>query len=120
MTAHENAAEEAFAASRDLFFEGIAHFENGRLERALVCFEECQRLTPGRASVLGNLGVTLFHLNRLEEAIPALRQATGADASLAQAWACLGLAHGAKQQWRVQADALEKRSHCRRGRYRSG
>lgn len=108
MTVHENPPEGQFAQSRALFFEGIEHFENGRLEPARACFERCQALTPGRPSVLGNLGVTLFHLGRWDEAIPVLRQATGADPSLADAWACLGLAHGAQRQWQAAAGALEK------------
>jgi predicted TPR repeat methyltransferase len=91
-----------------MFFEGIEHFENGRLEPARICFEACQALTPGRPSVLGNLGITLFHLRRWEAAIPVLRQATTADPSLAEAWACLGFASEAQGQWQVAAEALDK------------
>ena len=108
MTVHANPTEEQVAQSRALFFEGIEHFENGRLEPARICFEKCQALTPGRPSVLGNLGVTLFHLRRWEAAIPVLRQATTADPSLAEAWACLGLANEAQGQWPAAAEALEK------------
>ena len=108
MTVHANPTEEQVAQSRALFFEGIEHFENGRLEPARICFEKCQALTPGRPSVLGNLGITLFHLRRWEAAIPVLRQATTADPSLAEAWACLGLAHEAQRQWQAAAEALEK------------
>ncbi|MET0918965.1 MAG: tetratricopeptide repeat protein [Burkholderiales bacterium] len=100
--------EEQLAQSRALFFEGIEHFENGRLEPACICFEKCEALTPGRPSVLGNLGITLFHLRRWEAAIPILRQATAADPSLAEAWACLGLANETQRQWQAAADALEK------------
>ena len=108
MTAPPPPADEPFARSRALFFEGIGHFENGRLEQARQCFEECQALTPGRPSVLGNLGVTLFHLGRWEEALPVLRQATAADPALADAWVCLGLGHEAQRQWPAAAEALEK------------
>ena len=108
MTVHANPTEEQVAQSRALFFEGIEHFENGRLEPARICFEKCQALTPGRPSVLGNLGITLFHLRRWEAAIPVLRQATTADPSLAEAWACLGLANEARGQWQAAAEALEK------------
>ena len=58
--------------------------------------------------MLGNLGITLFHLRRWEAAIPVLRQATTADPSLAEAWACLGLANEARGQWQAAAEALEK------------
>jgi predicted TPR repeat methyltransferase len=108
VTAQPNPSEENFAQSRALFFEGIEHFENGRLEPARKCFEQCQALTPGRPSVLGNLGVALFHLRRWDEAIPILRQATASDPSLADAWACLGLAHQARRQWQAAADAVER------------
>ena len=108
MTVHANPTEKQVAQSRALFFEGIEHFENGRLEPARVCFEKCQALTPGRPSVLRNLGITLFHLRRWEAAIPVLCQATTADPSLAEAWACLGLANEAQGQWQAAAEALEK------------
>ncbi len=86
---------------------GIEHFENGRLEPARACFEACLALTPGRPSVLGNLGITLFHLEQWEAAIRVLRQATTADPSLAEAWACLGLANAARRKWPAAAEALE-------------
>jgi predicted TPR repeat methyltransferase len=108
VTVHANPTEEQVAQSRALFFEGIGHFENGRLEPARICFEKCQALTPGRPSVLGNLGVTLFHLRQWEAAIPVLGQATTADPALADAWACLGLAHAAQGQWPAAAAALEQ------------
>jgi predicted TPR repeat methyltransferase len=108
VTVHANPTEEQVAQSRALFFEGIEHFENGRLEPARICFEKCQALTPGRPSVLGNLGVTLFHLRQWEAAIPVLCQATTADPSLAEAWAFLGLANEAQGQWQAAAEALEK------------
>ncbi len=108
MTAYANPTEEQVAQSRALFFEGIGHFEKGRLEPARSCFEQCQALTPGRPSVLGNLGVTLFHLRQWEAAIPVLGRATTADPSLAEAWACLGLANEARGQWPAAAAALEK------------
>jgi predicted TPR repeat methyltransferase len=108
VTVHANPTEEQVAQSRALFFEGIEHFENGRLEPARICFEKCLALTPGRPSVLSNLGITLFHLRQWEAAIPVLRQATTADASLAEAWAFLGLANEARGQWQAAAQALEK------------
>lgn len=107
-TVAANPTEEQVARSRALFLEGIEHFENGRLEPARICFEQCQALTPGRPSVLGNLGITLFHLRRWEAVIPVLRQATTADPSLAEAWACLGLANEAEGQWQAAAEALAK------------
>ena len=108
MTVHASLTEEQVARSQALFFEGIQHYESGRLEPARICFEQCQALTPGRPSVLGNLGITLFHLRHFDAAISVLTHATEADPSLAEAWACLGLAHEAQGRWRPAADALEK------------
>ena len=108
MTAHPSPNQEQLAQSRALFFEGVEHFEKGRFEPALVCFEKCQALTPGRLSVLRNLGITLFHLGRYDAAISILRQALAADPSLPDAWAHLGLAYEAQRQWRPAAEALEK------------
>jgi predicted TPR repeat methyltransferase len=108
VTVHANLTEAQFAQSRALFFEGVEHLESGRLEPARACFEQCRALTPGRPSVLANLGITLFRLGRLDEAIPLLRQATTSDPSLVQAWVCLGLANEAQQRWEAAVEALER------------
>lgn len=108
MTDRASPTEEQFAQSRALFLEGVEHFESGRFEPACLCFEKCLVLTPGRLSVLRNLGVSLFRLRRWDAAIPVLRQATDADPSLAEAWACLGLAHQAQRNWQAAAEALER------------
>lgn len=96
--------------ARRHFFQGIEHFEAGRLEPARAAFETSLTHAPGRPSVLGNLGITLFHLRRLDEAIPLLQQATAADPAYADAWACLGLAHASLARWQDAVDALDKAS----------
>jgi predicted TPR repeat methyltransferase len=108
VTAHVDPAEAEFARSRALFFEGVEHLDGGRLEPARACFEQCQALTPGRASVLANLGISLLRLGRRQEAIPLLHQATRSDPSLVQAWTHLGLACEAEQQWHAAAEALAR------------
>jgi predicted TPR repeat methyltransferase len=92
--------------SRAIFLEGIGHFEAGRLDEARAAFERCLVLTPDRPSVLGNLGITLFHLGQAREALPWLQQATAADPAFSDAWACLGLAHEALGHWAAAAEAL--------------
>jgi predicted TPR repeat methyltransferase len=92
--------------SRAIFLEGIGHFEAGRLDEARAAFERCRALTPDRPSVLGNLGLTLFHLGQAREALPWLQQATAADPAFTDAWACLGLAHEALGHWAEAAEAL--------------
>jgi predicted TPR repeat methyltransferase len=96
--------------ARKHFFQGIEHFEAGRLEPARAAFEASLTYAPGRPSVLGNLGITLFHLRRLDEAVPLLQQATAADPAYADAWACLGLAHASLARWQAAVDALDKAS----------
>jgi predicted TPR repeat methyltransferase len=92
--------------SREVFFTGIGHFEAGRLAEARACFERCQALTPGRPSVLGNLGVTLFRLGHIREALPLLQQATDGEPQFGDAWAALGLAHEAQGDWEAAVAAL--------------
>lgn len=106
---HPDPATEArLERSRAIFFEGIGHFEAGRLEPARDCFEKALALAPGRPSLLGNLGITLFHLRRWEDAVPLLRQAVAAEPAHAEAWACLGLASEALERWQEADDALGK------------
>jgi len=96
----------AHEQSRVLFFQGIEHFQAGRLEDARACFDRCQALTPDRPSVLGNLGVTLFRLGHVREALPLLQQATAGEPQFGDAWAALGLAHEAQGEWEAAVAAL--------------
>lgn len=93
--------------ARNVFFQGVEHFEAGRLEQAKSAFEAALALAPGRPSVLGNLGVTLFRLKRLDDAVPVLREAVSADPANAEAWTCLALAHESRARWQEAVDALE-------------
>lgn len=96
----------AHEQSRTLFFQGIEHFQAGRLDQARACFERCQALTPDRPSVLGNLGVTLFRLGHVREALPLLQQATAGEPQFGDAWVALGLAHEAQGEWEAAVAAL--------------
>lgn len=100
-------AETTLEQARQHFLEGVEHFEAGRLEPALACFEASLVRAPGRPSVLRNLGITLFRLKRWQAAIPALRQATAGDPAQTDAWFALGLCHQALSQWKDAAGALE-------------
>lgn len=97
-----------FDAARSHFFDGIAHFESGRYLQAHACFRAALEHAPGRASVIGNLGITLFHLNRHQEALPLLQQAVAADPVYTQAWACLGLCQEVLGNWNNAIVALER------------
>lgn len=102
------AMDQTLEQARQHFLEGIGHFEAGRLEEARRCFSASLELAPERASVLGNLGITLYHLNEWDEAVAPLRRATAADPNYAEAWISLGLCHEALGQWADAADALER------------
>jgi predicted TPR repeat methyltransferase len=94
--------------ARKFFLQGIEYFEGGRFEQARAAFEDSLALAPGRPSVLGNLGITLFHLGHWQKAVRLLREATSADPAYADAWTCLALAHEAMAQWQQAVDALEQ------------
>lgn len=100
--------DSALEQARTLFFQGIEHFEAGRLEPARAAFEASLSFAPGRPSVAGNLGITLFHLGRHADAVPLLELATGADPAYADAWASLGLAQEALGRWPEAVEALEQ------------
>lgn len=108
MTASLPPLDENLEQSRALFFEGVAHFEQRQFEEACRCFEQALTLAPDRPSIVGNLGITLFHLQRLPEAIPLLMQATTADPNHVEAWVCLGVAHEARGASMEMVDALSQ------------
>lgn len=98
----------ALEQSRELFFTGVGHFEAGRLLQARASFVNCLALTPERASVHGNLGITLFYLGLPRESVAHLQKATAGDPEHREAWACLGLAHDANGNWQLAIDALTR------------
>jgi len=102
------AIDDPVEQSRALFFEGIAHFEQRQLVEARRCFESALTLTPGRPSIVGNLGITLFHLQSFGEAIPLLQQATAADPAYTEARFCLGLSQLRLGQVREALESLDR------------
>lgn len=96
--------------ARELFLQGVARFEAGELEAAREAFSAALIHAPGRPSVLGNLGITLYRLGRPEDAVPLLQQATAADPDYADAWTCLGLSLTALARWQEAADTLQQAS----------
>ncbi|MDO9468560.1 MAG: tetratricopeptide repeat protein [Thiobacillus sp.] len=98
----------ALEQARQHFLDGIGHFQAGRLEPARASFEASLAQAPGRASVLANLGITLFQLRRWLDAVPVLQQAVAADPAQTDAWFALGLCHEAQAQWAAAADSLAR------------
>lgn len=99
--------ESTLERARSLFLQGIEQFEQNRLEEARAAFEAALALAPGRPSIQGNLGITLFRLDRRDEALPLLKAAVAADPDHAEAWACLALDAEARASWQEALDALD-------------
>jgi len=78
------------AQARQLFLEGLAHFEAGRLEQAALSFEASLSLAPGRPSVLFNLALTRMRLGRLPDALPLFEEAVAAEPGNPDTWMHLG------------------------------
>jgi predicted TPR repeat methyltransferase len=104
----ETDVDDGIEQARQYFLQGLAHFEAQRYPAARECFESALCLVPGRPSVLGNLGITLFQMREFAQAIPVLQQTIAADANYGDAWISLGLCHEALGQWQMAADALSR------------
>ena len=89
--------------ARQLFTNGLAHFEAARLIEAEQCFEAALALAPGRPSLLTNLGAVRVLLGKHAPAVPLLEQACEREPDNQEAWSHLGLARAALGH---HADAL--------------
>jgi len=98
----------ALEQARTLFFEGNDHFQNGRLSEAAEAYRQALSRVPGRASVMANLGITLWRLGQASEAFPLLQQATAADAAHGEAWLAQGLCAEALGLWDQAIAALQQ------------
>ena len=94
--------------ARQHFMDGVVNFEARQLKEALADFEAARALAPQRASVLGNLGITQFHLGLWPEAVLSLQQALAVEADYLEARAFLGLSHEACGHWAEAAMQLEQ------------
>ncbi|MDP1526784.1 MAG: tetratricopeptide repeat protein [Rhodocyclaceae bacterium] len=77
--------------ARELFFQGIAHFEAGRLEPACDAFEAALALAPGRPSILTNLGLTYEAQGKWPAAAETLTRALASDPQHPDLWLTSGL-----------------------------
>jgi predicted TPR repeat methyltransferase len=81
-----------FERARDLFLQGVADFEAGRLADAEQRFAASLQILPGRASTLTNLGAVRLRLGRAAEALVPLDEAVAREPGHAEAWGHLGSA----------------------------
>lgn len=98
----------AIEQARALFFQGNAHFEADRLSAAAEAYRQALALMPGRASVLANLGITLWRQGQFSEALPVLQQATAADPAHTEAWLAQGVCAEMLGLWEPAASALQQ------------
>lgn len=84
--------DSAFEQARNLFLEGVAHYQAGRLQQAEQKFAGALALMPGRPSVLTNLGAVRLKLGRAEEAVALLQEAIAQEPDNAEALGHCGTA----------------------------
>ncbi len=90
--------------ARALFFEGVEWFEDGQFEKARDRFEAALALAPGRASVLGNLGITQMKLGQWSQATAALEGSLASDPTQTEHWVALALS---RQRLGLLTEALQ-------------
>ena len=85
------AMSDSFAQAREHFLAGVHHAEAGRLADAERSLQAALVLTPGRPSVLVNLGIVRFRQGRFAAARDSLAEAVQAEPANGNAWLHLGL-----------------------------
>ena len=55
------------------WFQGVAHYRNGQITEAVVCFERALETTPYEVRILNDYGAALFAAGKTENAKEALR-----------------------------------------------
>ena len=78
--------QDDFEQARDLFVEGVAHFEAQRLAQAERCFVASLQHLPGRVSTRVNLAATRLRLGRPAEALAELDAVLAAEPQHLDAW----------------------------------
>lgn len=94
--------------ARQLFIQGIDHFESGRLVAARDAFATALALVPGRPSLLANLAAVHFRLQEFAEARSCFEQLLASEAGNPDNWISLGLCEEALGHWQAAAEALER------------
>ena len=61
------------------WFEGVAHYRLGKINEAIPCFERALKSTPFEVRVLNDYGISLFNLNRMDEAKSVLLNTISID-----------------------------------------
>lgn len=99
---------EAFEQAKRLFIEGNTHFDSGRFQEALHCFEASLRCLPGRSSTLVNLAASQIRLGRDADALATLVPLLEREPDHADAWCHRGVALSNLERYDEALPALER------------
>ncbi|MEA5619272.1 tetratricopeptide repeat protein [Cronbergia sp. UHCC 0137] len=81
-----NSALSVADRAQELFYQGLEQAKAGNLSGALVCYEQAIQWQPTAYLYWFNKGLTLFYLQRFEEAIAAYNQTITLKPNFYQAW----------------------------------
>ncbi len=108
MTESSVSESDSLEQARAAFFEGVEHFEAQRLSQAEVAFARALVLTPERASVMINLGVTRVHLGQYSDALAPLEAGVLAEPQSPDGWGALAHARFELGLWATALAAYER------------
>ena len=81
---------DAFEIAKNLFLDGLNHFQNQEFQEAEASFLKSLELAPNRASTLNNLAATQIKLKKFDEAKKNLNHVISIDEKSIDLWLNLG------------------------------
>lgn len=87
-----------FDQAKNLFFAGLALYEQGDFYQAEIKFREALTLVPDRLSTIMNLSNALIKQNKIEAARELCQKALALDEGATEAWITLGLTYHAQSR----------------------
>jgi predicted O-linked N-acetylglucosamine transferase (SPINDLY family) len=97
-----------FETAKNLFLDGLQHFQNQEFQDAEYCFLKSLTLVPNRTSTLNNLAATQIKLKKYDEAEKNLRQVMGIDENSIDLWLNLGILNFEKREFKQAISNLAK------------
>ena len=82
---------DSFEIAKNLFLDGLKHFQNQEFQDAEHSFLKSLELLPGRVSTLNNLAATQIKLKKFDEAEKNLQQVINVDETSIDIWLNLGI-----------------------------
>ncbi len=90
------------------FEDGNKHYNEGRVEEAVACYEKALALVPDLLPARFNMGVALAKLRRFEQAVAQLERVVAEEAGHSEAYFSLGHIHGRMGRHHEALHNLEK------------